>query len=141
MADVGLEIITTIKGRILKANSDADQVVKTNMHNGIQRLLELGNQHLAGLLRKSPEGVYKADGGSTGNYRRNVRPVWKDQLSALITDGGVIYGPWLEGTSSRNETTRFKGYASFRKTVEWLSTQSKDENINGVRLLVSELVS
>jgi hypothetical protein len=33
----------------------------------------------------------------------------------VVTDRGVIYGPWLEGTGSRNRTTRFKGYASFRR--------------------------
>jgi hypothetical protein len=32
-----------------------------------------------------------------------------------VSDRGVIYGPWLEGTSSRNRTTRFRGYASFRR--------------------------
>ena len=42
----------------------------------------------------------------------NIRPVAQD-LS--VNDRGVIYGPWLEGTSSRNQTTRFKGYAAFRR--------------------------
>jgi len=32
-----------------------------------------------------------------------------------VHDSGVIYGPWLEGTGSRNRTTRFKGYHSMRK--------------------------
>jgi hypothetical protein len=34
-----------------------------------------------------------------------------------IHDQGVIYGPWLEGVGSRNRTTRFKGYAIYRKSV------------------------
>jgi hypothetical protein len=34
----------------------------------------------------------------------------------VITDGFVIYGSWLEGTSTRNRSTRFKGYKDFRKT-------------------------
>ncbi|MFF3511534.1 hypothetical protein [Streptomyces sp. NPDC002573] len=34
-----------------------------------------------------------------------------------VSDGGVIYGPWLEGTGSRNSpVTRFPGYATFRRT-------------------------
>jgi hypothetical protein len=34
----------------------------------------------------------------------------------MVTDGGVIYGPWIEGVGSRNSpVTRFKGYSSFRK--------------------------
>lgn len=37
---------------------------------------------------------------------------------SVVNDRGVIYGPWLEGTSSRNQTTRFKGYAAFRKATQ-----------------------
>ena len=34
----------------------------------------------------------------------------------MVHDGGVIYGPWLEGTGSRNApVTRFKGYRTFRQ--------------------------
>lgn len=31
----------------------------------------------------------------------------------VIHDRGIVYGPWLEGTSPRNQTTRFHGYHSF----------------------------
>jgi len=35
----------------------------------------------------------------------------------IITDyPQVLYGPWLEGTSSRNTSTRFKGYRMFKLT-------------------------
>ena len=37
-----------------------------------------------------------------------------------VTDQDVIYGSWLEGTSSRNQSTRFKGYGTFRKVRQWL---------------------
>lgn len=43
--------------------------------------------------------------------------------AAIVHDRGVIYGPWLEGTSRRNQTTRFKGYASFRKATQELDGQ------------------
>lgn len=39
-------------------------------------------------------------------------------LTARVHDRGVIYGAWLEGTGSRNRTTRFKGYASFRRAAQ-----------------------
>ncbi len=35
-----------------------------------------------------------------------------------VNDSGVLYGGWLEGVSSRNQTTRFKGYASFRRAAQ-----------------------
>jgi len=33
-----------------------------------------------------------------------------------LDDDGVVYGPWLEGTSQRNRTSRFKGYAIWRRS-------------------------
>lgn len=36
---------------------------------------------------------------------------------AVVTDSGVVYGPWLEGVASRNERSRFKGYSTFRRTA------------------------
>ncbi len=32
----------------------------------------------------------------------------------------ILYGPWLEGVSTRNASTRFKGYRMFRLTRTWL---------------------
>jgi hypothetical protein len=42
-----------------------------------------------------------------------------------VTDGGVVYGPWLEGVGSRNRTTRFKGYASFRRASATLDREAE----------------
>jgi hypothetical protein len=42
----------------------------------------------------------------------------RDGLALVVNDRDIIYGPWLEGTSSRNKTTRFKGYASFRRAAD-----------------------
>jgi len=39
---------------------------------------------------------------------RKTREGWR------ITGPAVAYGHWLEGTGSRNKTTRFKGYFIFR---------------------------
>jgi len=36
----------------------------------------------------------------------------------IIGDRGIIYGPWLEGTGSRNATTRFKGYSHWRRATQ-----------------------
>jgi len=46
------------------------------------------------------------------NQARRDGAHWK------ISDNGVIYGPWLEGVGSRNATTRFKGYANYRRNVQ-----------------------
>lgn len=49
----------------------------------------------------------------TGYYNSNI-VVSRRQIYRGITDSGVVYGGWLEGVSSRNKTTRFKGYRAFR---------------------------
>lgn len=55
---------------------------------------------------------------------------------AVVTDGGVVYGPWLEGVSSRNQSTRFKGYRTFRQTKQRLERRVPQI----VRPAVSQLV-
>lgn len=52
----------------------------------------------------------------TGYYESHVR-VSNGVDGMEVTDGGMggpVYGPWLEGVGSRNNTTRFKGYHAFR---------------------------
>jgi hypothetical protein len=41
-----------------------------------------------------------------------------------VTHDRVIYGAWLEGVGSRNQTTRFKGYWSFRKAQQELNSKT-----------------
>lgn len=45
----------------------------------------------------------------TGFYESRVR-VEAARGDAVVTDRGVVYGDWLEGTSRRNASTGFKGY-------------------------------
>lgn len=61
---------------------------------------------------------------------RNPTPYYETQITSerhgdtqVVHDRGIIYGPWLEGTGSRNQTTRFKGYASFRRAAQELEGQ------------------
>lgn len=45
-------------------------------------------------------------------------------VTVSVNDHGIIYGPWLEGTSSRNAATRFKGYSIFRRTAQMLNREA-----------------
>lgn len=56
----------------------------------------------------------------TGWYRSHITPKRFGALWA-IQDSDVIYGPWLAGTSSRNHTTRFKGYAHWRRLITFVN--------------------
>jgi hypothetical protein len=42
----------------------------------------------------------------------------------VVHDRGIVYGPWLEGTSSRNQTTRFKGYHALRRALQVMRTKT-----------------
>jgi spermidine synthase len=55
----------------------------------------------------------------TGRYQRGIHTT-RVADSTVVTDNRAVYGPWLEGTGSRNKTTRFKGYRSFRLTAQQL---------------------
>lgn len=120
-------IQVTLSGPLFRKGSAP---VRAAAQNAVRELVELGEQRLDQMLRPRPAGVYlsvsEAQKGkaSTGNYRRNIHAVVKD-LNGIITDGGVVYGPWLEGTSSRNQTTRFKGYQSFRRTAQYMQKHGK----------------
>jgi hypothetical protein len=65
----------------------------------------------------------------TGHYESNVR-IHDTSGGPEVWDGGLagpVYGPWLEGVGSRNNTTRFKGYHAFRTAANAL-----DRRIEGM---------
>ncbi len=68
--------------------------------------------------RKVAENLHGSIRHPTGYYESHVRVEAQSSLVHVVTDGGVVYGPWLEGTGSRNSSTRFKGYASFRRALQ-----------------------
>lgn len=59
----------------------------------------------------------------TGYYESQIQTDRRFNNS-LVTDGGVIYGPWLDGSGSRNQTTRFKGYAHWRRATQRLQARA-----------------
>ena len=59
----------------------------------------------------------------TGYYVSNVR-VEQRGTAHQVTDSGVVYGPWLAGASSRNRSTRFKGYRHWRLAQQDLEKRS-----------------
>ncbi len=56
----------------------------------------------------------------TGFYQSRIKSdrVARDRYQ--VSDGGVVYGPWLEGVSSRNKASTFKGYSHFRRVAQRL---------------------
>lgn len=81
---------------------DIEQAVAQEAEAEVQRLLASSLQH------------------PTGRYQSSIR-VERQGGQVEVNDGGVVYGPWLAGTSSRNQTTRFKGYQTWRRATAALS--------------------
>ena len=120
---VTLHIEVTATGPIFEGK--AGSVISKALDGAIAELVQLGEQRLDLMLRPRPAGVYlsiteaRKGQASTGHYRRSIHAV-ASHLHGLITDSGVVYGSWLEGLSSRNDVTRFKGYSSFRRVAQTL---------------------
>ena len=95
----------------------------------VTRMMELGEQRLDIVLRPrdTGPGVYltatqaRPKRASKGTYRLKVHGT-SQGLRARIDDSGMVYGPWLEFGGGR-----FKGYAAFRKTKQWMDEQVDKE--------------
>jgi len=61
----------------------------------------------------------------TGRYESNVR-ISSAGEGTQISDGGIVYGPWLEGIGKKNRTTRFKGYHSFEEAANEIDGRADD---------------
>ena len=59
----------------------------------------------------------------TGAYLSSV--LVDRSVEGFAVTGDAVYGPWLEGTGSRNDRSRFKGYAAFRRAKDELDKSSE----------------
>lgn len=62
----------------------------------------------------------------TGYYQNHVALDLSTRDAVVVSDHGVVYGPWLEGTSERNQRSRFKGYSNFRLAKQDANTRAPD---------------
>lgn len=63
--------------------------------------------------------LYPRHGLRTGSYQAHITA-----SRNRVTDSGIIYGHWIEGSGSRNRTTRFKGYHIFRLVTQRLQVKA-----------------
>jgi hypothetical protein len=98
----------TLRGPVL--NGKTRGLLRPYLDRAVDEVADLGVNQIRAVLGsrlKHPTGYYES---------RVQTDRSRGMGSRVITDGGVVYGPWLEGTSHRNQTTRFKGYRAFRRT-------------------------
>ena len=98
-------------------NGQAPPIINDALQNAIGDLVAEGES-------KVKIQLYPGHGLVTGHYRRSIHGETTSR-GGRIHDSDVIYGPWLEGVSSRNQTTRFKGYAMWRKTTQKLQGMAR----------------
>ena len=117
--------------------SKGPAVVVASLHDAIQETVLEGEKQAVGMAQ--PRGSASATAvfhsrsyatahgyRQTGHYARSINGRMTGTLHGELTDSGVVYGPWLEGVSSRNDATRFKGYGIFRRTRDKLQGMARD---------------
>lgn len=111
-----MEIAVTAGGPLFDGRGP--QVVHDMLEEARQEIGDQGREDVREILRRDV---------------RNATPRYENQIATeeragttVVHDGGSVYGPWLEGTSGRNRSTRFKGYAAFRRTVQALQGKAKE---------------
>jgi hypothetical protein len=62
-------------------------------------------------------------GRGTGHYQEMIKTLFLSYNDVLVSDS-LVYGPWLEGTSERNRSTRFKGYRLWRQARQAAQQQA-----------------
>jgi hypothetical protein len=80
------------------------------------------NYHRDIVIRVGDFAVEKIQQNLDSNVK-NPTPYYETQIiheevrdgQRLVHDRGIVYGPWLEGTSSRNAASSFRGYHSFQR--------------------------
>lgn len=99
-------------------NGQTQRHLSMAIEDAEQEIATLGATHMQGDLGAPP---FK---NPTGWYRSHITP---KKLGAfwVIQDSGVVYGPWLAGTSSRNATSRFKGYHHWRRLTAYVHKISR----------------
>ena len=101
------------------ADGTADRVLDEFRKDARQAIADRGVE----LLKAFP---MDKTGRARGGFQANLKTVEKDLGTAIpgpnIT--GVAWTPWLEGTSQRNRSTKFKGYHLFRKVADQLGEEA-----------------
>ena len=82
-------------------------------YRGAKQLVK-GHGFRSGYLKGS------INGGLVKNFHGQI------DAGALMKGKNVVYASWIEGVSSRNARSRFKGYKMFWEVFQWLKKQPQE---------------
>ena len=112
---VAVMIEATVRGPVFDGRADAE--ADAFMVAAVREVAREG-ERLVGLelirVLRNPSGYYES----------HIRTDEIGYARRRVNDDNVIYGPWLEGTGSRNKTTRFRGYSTFRRMGQQLDREA-----------------
>ena len=79
-------------------------------------IVEAGAKQGAGIVKSKAKKFNRSGRGGTGAAAAAVTYRVTEMTATIVGEStkGVVWWPWLEGTSKRNASTRFKGYHAFR---------------------------
>lgn len=111
---VGLNVQVTARGPVFDGSAK----------HAVDAFLDEAKQELAAQgLSEVQHNLDQSIKFPTPYYETQVT-VERQRDDWVVHDRGIIYGPWLEGTGSRNQTTRFKGYTAFRRATAQLQSRA-----------------
>jgi len=114
----------------------------TNYHVGVMTK-ELAEQAQIAIKFQGQSSFRYEKSLPTGEWLRSVRTRVSAAIGGLkayeVHDSDIVYGPWLEGVSSRNLTTSFKGYSTFRKVAQQIERKSPQLLTTETRRMVEAL--
>ena len=96
----------TVSGPFFAAGALA--LVKDAIDEAVREVSEKGAENVQ-------EHLYAGHGVRTGKFRASITGQLTPSRHGIVFARDAVKGPWLEGTSRRNLTTRFKGFAMFRR--------------------------
>lgn len=74
---------------------------------------------------RAERSVVTTEISRTFQMGKYTMPVVVNRDETVVTADLATYSAWLEGVGSRNETTRFKGYNSFRRSSQELDRMAQ----------------
>ena len=122
MSKTGFRIIAT--GKLFNLNSE--KKLKSSFEIAITKMAQVTEQ-------RTKKQLYKTHGVVTGHLRRSISGEYLGGLKAQVDAGlarqgaNVVYASWVEGVSSRNKRTRFKGYQMFENSKNQLAKENLDK--------------
>jgi len=122
MSSLGFRMIAT--GKLFNLN--AEKHIKSAFEIAITKMAQVTEQ-------RTKKQLYKTHGVVTGHLRRSISGEYLGKMKAQVDAGlarqgaNVVYANWVEGVSSRNKRTRFKGYKMFQNSKEQLASENLDK--------------